>query len=173
MTNETAISADKSALVIGCGLGDDAEALQAFGYRVTAFDISPTAIAWCRERFPNSQVNYQVADLFQLPQNWESSFDLVYECRNIQALPIDARDEKGNSWRSRAISTLVSLVKNGGKLLLISRIRPDDTFAEGPPWGLSPQELAEFSQPGWETVSDRSFSDDRDIAHTSRLFAKK
>nr|WP_019506399.1 methyltransferase domain-containing protein [Pleurocapsa sp. PCC 7319] len=48
----------KSALVIGCGLGDDAEILSNLGYRVTAFDIAPTAIAWCKQRFPNSSVTY-------------------------------------------------------------------------------------------------------------------
>ena len=48
----------KSALVIGCGLGDDAEILSNIGYRVTAFDIAPTAIAWCKQRFPESSVTY-------------------------------------------------------------------------------------------------------------------
>ena len=38
------------AITIGCGLGDDAEALSRYGYRVTAFDISPSAIAMCRGR---------------------------------------------------------------------------------------------------------------------------
>src|SRR5512135_1194483 len=33
-------------LVVGCGLGDDAEFLAAHGLRVTAFDLSPSAIAW-------------------------------------------------------------------------------------------------------------------------------
>ena len=80
-----------SALVIGCGLGDDAEALAELGYQVTAFDISPTAIAWCKERFPNSKVTYLVADLFNLPSAWKDNFDLVYECRNVQALPINIR----------------------------------------------------------------------------------
>lgn len=44
------------ALVIGCGLGDDAEAVRRRGYRVSAFDIAPTAIARCRQRFPDSKV---------------------------------------------------------------------------------------------------------------------
>ena len=55
----------KSAIVVGCGLGDDAEAIAKQGFQVTAFDISPTAIDWCQQRFPNSTVNYQVADLFK------------------------------------------------------------------------------------------------------------
>jgi 2-polyprenyl-3-methyl-5-hydroxy-6-metoxy-1,4-benzoquinol methylase len=48
----------KTALVVGCGLGDDAEALAKLGFVVMGFDISPTAIAWCQQRFPDSPVNY-------------------------------------------------------------------------------------------------------------------
>lgn len=44
-----------SAVVVGCGLGDDAEALAAAGFAVTAFDVSGSAIAWAKERFPNFQ----------------------------------------------------------------------------------------------------------------------
>ena len=53
---------DKQALVIGCGLGDDAEALSALGFTVTAFDIAESWTAWCRQRFPESSVTYQTAD---------------------------------------------------------------------------------------------------------------
>ncbi len=42
------------ALVIGCGLGDDAEELAHRGFEVVAFDIAPTAIDWCHKRFPHS-----------------------------------------------------------------------------------------------------------------------
>ena len=42
-----------SALVVGCGLGDDAEWLSSVGFDVTAFDISRSSIEWCREGFQN------------------------------------------------------------------------------------------------------------------------
>ncbi|WP_368041849.1 hypothetical protein [Nostoc sp. TCL240-02] len=49
-------------------------------------------MAWCQERFPNSTVNYVVADLFAVPaQQWHLGFDFVFECRNIQALPLNVR----------------------------------------------------------------------------------
>src|SRR6266498_2097846 len=56
-----------AAVVVGCGLGDDAEELSERGYEVVGFDVSPTAIEWARERFPDTAVQYRVADLFDLP----------------------------------------------------------------------------------------------------------
>lgn len=52
------IPAAQRALVIGCGLGDDAESLSGLGYEVTAFDVSAAAIAWCRRRFHETRVDY-------------------------------------------------------------------------------------------------------------------
>ena len=49
-----------SALCVGCGLGDDAEWLAWLGFRVTAFDFSPTAIDMCRGGFRGSTVDYVV-----------------------------------------------------------------------------------------------------------------
>ena len=57
------------------------------GYDTTGFDYSPDAIAWARKRFPHSKVNYETADLFDLPKNWREAFDLVSEIYILQALP--------------------------------------------------------------------------------------
>jgi len=132
---------DGVAIVIGCGLGDDAEALQQHGLQVTAFDISPTAIAWCRQRFPGSEVDYQVAVLLALPDAWRHRFDLVFECRNIQALPL--------SLRNRAIAAVASLVAPHGTLLVVTHLRDQhEVEPDGPPWPLSEKELAGFETLG-------------------------
>src|SRR5689334_19150591 len=47
------------ALVVGCGLGDDAELLASLGWAVVAFDISAEAVRWARERFPDFAVSYR------------------------------------------------------------------------------------------------------------------
>jgi len=60
----------KKAIVIGCGVGDDAEVLSEYGYEVTAFDISPSAIELCKNRYKRTTVNYLVADLFNYPKDW-------------------------------------------------------------------------------------------------------
>jgi 2-polyprenyl-3-methyl-5-hydroxy-6-metoxy-1,4-benzoquinol methylase len=77
----------RRALVIGTALGDDAEMLAARGYAVTAFDIAPTAIERARRRFPDSPVDYRVADLLDLPAEWREAFDLVAEAITVQSLP--------------------------------------------------------------------------------------
>lgn len=148
--------AHSKALVIGCGLGNDAEALQAHGYQVTGFDVSPTAIAWCHQRFPHSAVDYQVADLFHLDPSWNQTFDLVYECRNIQALPIHLRQQ--------VVGAIAPLVAKTGKLLVVTRIRPDEQECEGPPWPLSPLELAEFENYGLVETERATFVEGETIA---------
>ncbi|MBE9035003.1 class I SAM-dependent methyltransferase [aff. Roholtiella sp. LEGE 12411] len=135
----------RSALVIGCGLGDDAEALAQRGFQVTAFDISPTAVAWCQQRFPNSPVTYVVADLLAVSTQWYQTFDLVVESRNIQALPL--------SIRSTVIQSVASVVAVEGTLLLITRFREIDAEPDGPPWALSNSELAQFEELGLDEVS--------------------
>jgi 2-polyprenyl-3-methyl-5-hydroxy-6-metoxy-1,4-benzoquinol methylase len=136
------------ALVIGCGLGDDAERLQGYGYTVRAFDVSPTAIAWCQQRFPQSNVHYTVADLLNLDSGWQPA-DFVFECRNIQALPLEVR--------SRAIRAIAKLVAPQGTLLVITRLRADESIPDGPPWPLSESELAEFIKLGLKEVNRVQF----------------
>ena len=130
----------KTALVVGCGLGDDAEALAAVGFTVTAFDVAPSVIAWCQKRFPDSSVQYQEADLLALPSDWSQAFDLVVEIRDIQALPLSVRTD--------AIKAVATTVAPAGSLFLVTRIRPTEAPPEGPPWPLSEAELHQFQESG-------------------------
>lgn len=140
----------RSAIVVGCGLGDDAEALAAAGFEVTAFDVSQSAIAWAKERFPNSAVTYTVADLFNLPTNWTKSFDLVFEFRTLQALPPEVR--------SAAIAQVASLASPGGTVLVATYTREDDEVFDGPPWPLSSLELSHFEAIGLSVVEREEYS---------------
>ena len=135
------------AMVVGSGLGDDAEALAALGFGVTAFDISPTAIEWSRRRFPDSAVNYLVADLFEPPADWIGAFDLVVEIYNVQALPIDMRQ--------RACAAVTRLVAPGGILLVICVGIDEDRERSGPPWPFTAEELAFFESNDLERVDFR------------------
>ncbi|MGB5052630.1 MAG: class I SAM-dependent methyltransferase [Caldilineaceae bacterium] len=141
----------QSALVVGCGLGDDAEFLAELGYRVTAFDISATAIDWCKERFPETAVDYRVADMFAPPAAWLGGFDLVVEDYIVQALPPEMR--------TAAVRAVAAFPAPGGLLLAIGRGIEDGAVRSGPPWPLTGEELALFSQAGLSAGSFHRGSD--------------
>ncbi len=136
--------AGKRALVVGCGLGDDAEALAMQGYVVTAFDVSPSAIGWCLERFPHTRVDYQVADLFHSPPEWRLAFDFVLEIFTVQALPIVIRE--------RTVTTIADFVAPGGSLLAVCIGADRAEGRTGPPWPLTQAELALFEIAGLTQV---------------------
>lgn len=116
-------------LVVGCGLGDDAEYLASRGATVTAFDLSATAIAWCQNRWAGSGVRYLQANL--LEAEWEVGFDLVVEIYTLQALPPDIREQA-----CRRVAAAVA-----GELLVICRGRDEGEDAGGLPWKLTKGEL--------------------------------
>jgi SAM-dependent methyltransferase len=134
----------RRAVVVGCGLGDDAEHVASLGFDVVAFDIAPTAIAGARRRFPESAVSYVVADLLDLPDDWRRAFDLVVEHITVQALP--------DPPRAAAIAAVASLVAEGGTLIVVSGGRADDEPADGPPWPLTRAEVEAFATGGVEAV---------------------
>ena len=126
----------RRALVVGCGTGEDAEYLAGLGFAVTGFDIAPTAIAAARERHPDSAVDYQVADLLNLPAAWSGAFDLVVEIYTVQPLLGEARD--------RALASLHGPVAPGGTLLVVSMAADTDNPVRDPammPWPLTRAEL--------------------------------
>ena len=141
-----------SCLVVGCGLGDDAEALSAAGFRVVAFDISRTAIEACRSRFPASTVEYVEADALAPPSAWALRFDLVFESYTLQVLPPAAR--------AVATEALAALVAPCGRLLLLCRARDRDDPVGQLPWPLLRDELDAFRNHGLVEVSLQSFFDD-------------
>ncbi|HTT94826.1 MAG TPA: class I SAM-dependent methyltransferase [Solirubrobacterales bacterium] len=134
-----------TALVIGSGYGDDAEELARRGFAVTGFDLSPTAMARTRERFPDSTVDYRVADLFDLPGEWSEGFDLVVEIRTLQSLPVPER--------KRGAAAIAATVAPGGRLWLFALGRETHAARETRPWPVTPEELGELEAAGlrWES----------------------
>jgi SAM-dependent methyltransferase len=134
----------RTALVVGCGLGRDAEFVAGLGFATTAFDIAETAIRTARQRHPDSPVDYRVADLLAPPGEWTQAFDLVVECNNVQALPRELRD--------RATAAVASFVAPGGTLLVVAAAATA-WGEEGPPWPLTRTELSAFAVGGLTEVS--------------------
>jgi SAM-dependent methyltransferase len=149
-------AAGERALVIGCGLGDDAEELSGRGWRTTGFDISPTAIDRCRQRFPGSEVDYEVADLFALREAWESAFGLVVEIRTLQSLPLDVR--------AAAVDAIARTVAPAGRLFVRCFGREPGEPVDRRPWPVSRDELAGFERAG---LGVRSFEREEARAETT------
>lgn len=139
----------KKAVVIGCGLGDEAEATARAGFETTAFDISASAIAWCRERFLRSPVDYCVADLLQLPDAWTRRFDFVLEIYTLPNFP--------ESHRLDVMRRIAGLLAPGGTLLVITSGRDDGAPLANIPWPLSHQELNHFVKLGLREISFEDF----------------
>jgi SAM-dependent methyltransferase len=119
------------AVVVGCGLGADAEYLSSLGFTTTAFDISPAAIRLARRRHPHSQVHYTTANLLDPPPPWWRAFELVVEIINVGRL-----------------------VAAGGTLLAIEETAAvSGTTRQLPPWPLLRDEIQSFAADGLDTVA--------------------
>ncbi|GIF78347.1 methyltransferase type 12 [Asanoa siamensis] len=127
----------RRALVVGAGLGRDAEFLSGLGFAVTAFDISASAIRSARARHAGTRVDYRQADLFDPPGEWHAAFDLVVESMTVQSLP--------DPPRASAIPLVGRFVAPGGTLLVIATGRDPETDFAGPPWPLTRAEIDAFA----------------------------
>ncbi|MEO3860972.1 class I SAM-dependent methyltransferase [Acrocarpospora sp. B8E8] len=148
----------RRALVIGCGLGDDAEHVASLNFTTVAFDVSPTAIAGARRRFPRSSVEYLTADLLSPPQMWTGGFDLVVEVFTLQVLTGAAR--------RAAFARTAQLVAPGGRLLVIAGARDEHEAPGQMPWPLTRAEIGSFRAYG---LSEDSVVDFIDVEERGRI----
>ena len=149
--------AGERALVVGCGLGYDAEFLAGLGYAVTAFDVAPTAIARAiRETGNPGRVRGRRPSWHRRPVLRAGAFDLVFEAYTIQPLygPV----------RARALTALHVPVAPGATLLVIARATNDAAPERDPammPWPLTRAELDQAGGP-LRAVTVEQFVDDED-----------
>ena len=142
-------------LDLGCGEGGDAVWLAEQGWRVTAVDISPTAVgrgaAGAEERGVGARITWVAHDL----ETWrtEERFDLVTASffHSVFDWP-----------RTEILRRAAGRVRPGGRLLLVSHVfeteedippwawRRDPAAAEHEPVLLTPaEEIAELALDGW------------------------
>lgn len=145
----------RKALVVGCGLGDDAKFLEGLNFVVTAFDISETAIEWAKRLHKDTKIDFQTADLFDAPDDWRRAFDFVLEVYTIQPLPLEMRPQ--------VIDGIADFVADGGELVVVTRGREDDEQPLELPWALSRKDLSRFEENGLKQMSfTEMFGDEED-----------
>lgn len=143
----------RRAVVVGCGLGADAEFLAGLGFETTAFDVAPTAIEQARARWPATRVDYRVADLLALDDGLVGAFDLVVEIFTLQALPDPPRAD--------AAAGVRSLVAPGGTLLVVAFREGATPARTGPPFPLTRAELESLATDGLSLVEVEEPAEER------------
>jgi SAM-dependent methyltransferase len=144
----------RKALVVGCGLGDDARFLDELGFDVTAFDISPNAIEWAKRLHKDTDIRFEAADLFQPSRGWPGAFDFVLEIYTIQPLPMELR--------SKAIDAVASFIAPGGELVVVCRARDNGEEVGQLPYPLSRDDLSGFERAGLRELELTEVKDDID-----------
>ncbi len=143
-------------LDIGCGLGDNAVFLAGRGHRVTAVEISPTALITARRRAHEAgvSVTFAVGDATDLA-GYRGIFDTIVDSGMYHCL--DAAE------RSRYAAAAYRAARPGASLLISCFA---DSESAGPQWrrpGVSEASLREtICGAGWTVVSIRPLSVPRD-----------
>ena len=145
MDKHVNIGGEKTALVVGCGLGDDAIELEKNGFQVTAFDVSDSAVELCKKRFPDSTVSFVQDDLLKGIPKWYQQFDFVLEIFTIQAIP--------PKYEETIIKNIADFVSKDGKLLVVTEVQYEKrTFKNGPPWLLNESYKKSFENHGLKLI---------------------
>lgn len=86
------IPGDAAMLEIGCGEGGDAAHLLARCCNLTATDVSPAAIAFCQDRYPQWAERFRTLDCLQ--GRMDGRFDFIYAVAVLHMLVTD-EDRQG------------------------------------------------------------------------------
>lgn len=124
--------------VPGCGSGHDVRALSTLENHPIGVDLAPFAITKAKARPAIAREEYLLGDLFALPEKFEHHFDWVFEHTCFCAIDPSRRQDY--------VSTIVRLLKPGGRLLAIFFINPDHD-EDGPPYRVSRAELKDLFGP--------------------------
>ena len=144
------------ALVIGCGLGDDAYALVNAGYDTLAIDISQTALDIAQTRFEGANIKFLKQDIFDMPSQYFEHFDFVFESLTIQSLP--------REFRTKMIKAVADSVAQKGELLVVAHKK--QLSDGGPPWPLTQVEIDQFLDNNLKELSCEFITEGSNISNT-------
>lgn len=125
------IRKEDSILELGCGEGRDARPLLEKGYHLTAVDISPEAIAFCRKADPLHANAYRTADCVR--GELDGTFDFIYAIAVVHMLVAD-------SDRDGFYTFLRTHLKPGGAALICSMGDGETEYASDPSAAFTLQE---------------------------------
>ena len=129
--------------IVGCGNGYDAVMFAQKGFEVTAVDFAPSAVIKLETMSNKENVNVQIlqSDIFALTPEYDSVFDYVIEQTCFCAV---------NPLRRQEYERLVyKILKPGGKLIGLWFPLDKTIEDEGPPWGITIDEVKSIFKNGW------------------------
>lgn len=133
--------------VPGAGRGHDALLLAQYGHDVVAADFAEAAVAHLQSQadLRSLSVDARQCDIFDLDGEPEASFDGVFEYTCFCAID--------PGFRERYRDLMTHLVRPGGLLVMFAFPIRERT-GDGPPHGVSLDELRELFEPGWTWLFD-------------------
>jgi methyl halide transferase len=149
--------------VLGCGSGNDALLFAESGFKVVGFDFAPSAIELANSRAASMNVDteFVLANIFELPAKYLSSFDYVVEHTCFCAIPLEQRQDY--------IRVVRSLLKPTGELIALfwAHSRPD-----GPPFGTNEGEIRTLFSPAFNISSLELVADSIDSRKEEELLGR-
>ena len=136
-----------SVLIPGCGAGYEVRAFHEAGWKVTAIDFSPVAMAQAKTQLGVLASRVVQGDFF-MHDFGSRRFDVIYERTFLCALPPDL-------WPAY-INRMTQLLRAGGKLAGIFLYGEQ---AEPPPYPLNPEKARELFKEKFSLVKTLLVSD--------------
>ncbi len=126
-------------LVLGAGEGHDAALFAQAGHLVTAVDFSKEAIARGQKKYGHlHNLTFHESNIFELPQEWNFSFDVVVEHTCFCAIPPEQRND--------AIRLYRRMLHEEGQLMAVFFTMEKRS---GPPFGATEWEIRKRTEQGF------------------------
>ena len=127
--------------VPGCGTGHDARAWARAGFETWGFDLAPSAIRLGREKTEAAGLTASFVQADFLAADPPKQFDWLFEHTLFCAIDPSRRDDY--------VRAVLRWLRPGGQLLAIQYMIRDE---QGPPFGVTQQELMERFTPHFDLV---------------------